>query len=192
MAKQQIRLTEGDLKRIIRNSVVRYLNESADEISPEFLIHASHAADADKKKHPGRGKGSPDPEIRAKRDRQSKAFGSGAAERINQDINDPSYTVHGDRGARTLNYAKDGKSAYLRQDMDDIASQRLYDDNWQEGDAPLTVADLGPDEFGNVESVFNKFKGYHDRAKDLDDRYLEESVKRSVDKTLRRFKNGRR
>lgn len=185
MAKQ-IRLTESDLKGIIRNSVTRYLKENADEVldTPEMAIHAVHAADADRKKHTGRGKGSKDPEIRDKRKRQAGIFGDKAADLMNQEFNDPRFHVSGDRGARTMSYANDGKSAYLRPDMDDIGSAKLYSDDYVEGDEPLTLSSLSPEEYGDVDAMFNKFKGFHDRAEELDDKYLEESISRRTRKML--------
>ena len=47
MAKKQIRLNESQLRDLIRETVANFIKENIDEISPEFLIHASHAADAE-------------------------------------------------------------------------------------------------------------------------------------------------
>ena len=102
MAKKQIRLNENELKNLIRESVINFLNENIDEISPEFLIHASHAADADRRRHPGKGKDSPDRLIRAKRERQASLFGDRAAELMNQDLDSDIFSVKGDRGAKML------------------------------------------------------------------------------------------
>ena len=184
MSKKQVKLNESDLKNIIRNTVARFINENVDELSPEFLIHAAHKAVDDKKNYPGRGKNSTDPAMRAKRDRQAKAFGDEAANRINQDINDPDFMAIGDRGARRMMYAKGPHSAYLTNDLEDIDAARLYNDDFKDGDEPMTIADLPDDEYQRVHSMFDKFKGYHDRAKELDSR-LEEKVNRIVDSVIK-------
>ena len=189
MAKKQIRLNENELKNLIRESVINFLNENIDEISPEFLIHASHAADADRRRHPGKGKDSPDRLIRAKRERQASLFGDRAAELMNQDLDSDIFSVKGDRGARTLHMSNDGKSAYLRPDMD-LAGTKVYDDNYKDGDEPITMSDLDPESYADAESVFNKFKGYHDRAKELDDKYLEETVRNVVKKVIKESNFG--
>lgn len=189
MAKKQIRLTESDLKSIIRNSVINYLNENTDEVldTPEMAIHAAHAATADKKNHPGRGKDSKDPAIRARRDRQTKAFGEKAADMINQEMGDPDSMVIGDRGARRMMVANGPHSAYLTNDLEDIDSAKVYDDNFKEGDEPKAIADLkeiNPEFYAKIHKNFATFKGYHDRAKELDDQYLEEAVNRVLRRTL--------
>ena len=184
MAKKQIRLNEEELKNLIRESVVNFLNENMDELSPAFAIHAAHAATADKKKHPGRGKNSPDPEIRAKRDAQIKKFGDYAADAINNDMNDPDFMVIGDRGARRMMYANGDNSAYLTNDIEDLDATRLYNDNYQEGDEPLTIGSLPDDERARVHDRFDKFKTHHKNAQELDDKYLEETVKKAVRKVL--------
>ena len=184
MAKKQIRLNEEELKNLIRESVVNFLNENMDELSPAFAIHAAHAATADKKKHPGRGKNSPDPEIRAKRDAQIKKFGDYAADAINNDMNDPDFMVIGDRGARRMMYANGDNSAYLTNDIEDLDATRLYNDNYQEGDEPLTIGSLPDDERARVHDRFDKFKTHHKKAQELDDKYLEEIVKKAVSKVL--------
>ena len=189
MAKKQIKLDENSLKNLIRESVIKYLKENVDEISPEFLIHASHAADADRKKHVGRGKNSPDPAIRAKRDRQAKAFGAEAANRINQDLDSNDFMAVGDRGARTLYMAKGKDSAYLRPDSD-FDSTKVYNDDFKDGDVTRTIADLDPEGYAEAEKMFNKFKGYHNRAAELDDKYLEETISRVVNNVIKESKFG--
>jgi hypothetical protein len=190
MAKQ-IKLTESDLKSIIRKSVVRFIKENADEVldTPERAIHYSLAATADKKNHPGRGKDSKDPAIRARRDRQAKAGGDKAADLINQEMGDPDFMAIGDRGARRMMYAKGPNSAYLTNDIEDLDSTKIYNDNFQDGDEPMTIGSLPDDERARIHNRFNQFKGYHDRARELDDKYLEEKVNRLVKKTLRRKLN---
>lgn len=194
MAKKQIRLSESDLKTIIRESVVKYLTENADEVldTPEMAIHYAHAATADKKNHPGRGKDSKDPAIRARRDRQAKAGGDRAADLINQEMGDPDSMVIGDRGARRMMVANGPHSAYLTNDLEDIDSAKVYDDNFKDGDEPMSIVDLkkvNPEFYSKIHKNFATFKGYHDRAKELDDKYLEEKVNRLVKKTLRRKLN---
>lgn len=234
MAKKQIRLSESDLKSIIRESVVKFLNENIDklsdrekdiargywssvenmrmpkqkypfdekpkkskweldsvnemdELSPDFAIHAAHAAAEDKKKYPGRGKNSSDPAKRAKRDAQIKKFGDYAADAINSDMNDPDSMVIGDRGARRMMVANGPHSAYLTNDLEDIDSAKVYDDNFKDGDEPMAIADLkeiNPEFYAKIHKNFAKFKGYHDRAKELDDKYLEEAVNRVLRRTL--------
>ena len=131
MAKKQIRLNESELKNLIRESVINFLNENMDELTPGFAIHAAHAAADDKKKHPGRGKNSPDPAIRAKRDAQIKKFGDYAADAMNSEMDDPDFMVIGDRGARRMMYANGDNSAYLTNDLDDVNTANaltvLYD-----------------------------------------------------------------
>ena len=190
MAKKQIRLSESDLRAIIRESVINYLNENTDEVldTPERAIHAAHAATADKKKHPGRGKDSKDPAIRARRDRQTKAFGEKAADLMNQEINDPDSMVIGDRGARRMMVANGPHSAYLTNDLEDIDSAKVYDDSYKEGDEPMAIADLkeiNPEFYAKIHKNFGTFKGYHDKAKELDDQYLEETVRRVMRRTLK-------
>ena len=179
MAKQ-IKLTESDLKAIIRESVVRFIKENADEVldTPERAIHYAHAATADKKKHPGRGKDSKDPAIRARRDRQAKAGGDKAADLINQEMGDPDFMAIGDRGARRMMYAKGPNSAYLTNDIEDLDATKIYNDEFQDGDEPMTIGGLPDDECARIHDRFNQFKGYHDRAKELDDQYLEETVRK--------------
>lgn len=189
MAKKQVRLTESELRNLIKGTVQRFLKENIDEISPEFLIHAAHAAAADKKKHPGRGKDSKDPEIRAKRDRQIKSFGDTAADRINGEMGDDDFLTIGDRAARRMMYANGKNSAYLTNDLEDLDSVKLYNDDFKDGDEPLTIGSLPDDERARIHDRFAQFKGYHDRAKELDDKYLEEKVNRIVRKTLRRKLN---
>ena len=185
MAKK-IRLTENDLRAVIRNSVVRYLMESVDEVldTPEMAIHYAHAASADKKKHPGRGKDSKDPAIRARRDRQAKAGGDKAADLINQEMGDPDFMAIGDRGARRMMYAKGPNSAYLTNDIEDLDSTKIYNDDFQDGDEPMTIGGLPDDERARIHDRFNQFKDYHNRAKELDDKYLEEAVSRALRRTL--------
>lgn len=190
MAKKQIRLSESDLRAIIRESVINYLNENTDEVldTPERAIHAAHAATADKKKHPGRGKDSKDPAIRARRDRQTKAFGEKAADLMNQEINDPDSMVIGDRGARRMMVANGPHSAYLTNDLEDIDSAKVYDDSYKEGDEPMAIADLkeiNPEFYAKIHKNFGTFKGYHDRARELDDQYLEEAVNRVMRRSLK-------
>ena len=36
--------------------------------------------------------------------------------------------------------------------------------------------------------MFNKFKGYHDRAAELDDKYLEETIKKTVNNIIKEYK----
>ena len=189
MAKKQIRLSESDLKTIIRESVVKYLTENADEVldTPERAIHYAHAATADKKNHPGRGKDSKDPAIRARRDRQTKAGGEKAADMINQEMGDPDSMVIGDRGARRMMVASGPYSAYLTNDLEDIDSAKVYNDNFKDGDEPMAIADLkeiNPELYAKIHKNFATFKGYHDRAKELDDQYLEEAVSRVLRRTL--------
>jgi hypothetical protein len=190
MAKNIVKLNESDLMRLIRNTVTRILKEDVDELSPEFLIHAAHAAAADKKKHPGRGKDSKDPILRAKRDRQIAAFGDRAAELINQDMDNPDFLAIGDRGARRMMYAKGPNSAYLTNDIDDLDNVKIYNDDYAEGDEPLTVSRLSDDEREKIANAFGKFKGYHDRAKELDDKYLEEIVRKAVKKVIKESNFG--
>ena len=66
MGKKVISLNEEDLRNLIENTVRRFVTENFDEVldTPERALHAVHAADADRKKHPGRSKLSKDPEIR--------------------------------------------------------------------------------------------------------------------------------
>ena len=184
MASKVVKLNESELKNIIRESVVRFLNENADELSPGFAMHAAHAAADDKKKHTGRGKNSPDPAIRAKRDAQIKKFGDYAANGINQDIDDPDLLAIGDRAARRMMYANGPYSAYLTNDIDDIDSVKLYNDDYAEGDEPMTIGDLPDDERKKIHRGFDKFKAHHAHAKELDDKYLEEAVKRAVRNVL--------
>jgi hypothetical protein len=148
------------------------------------LIHAAHAAAADKKKHPGRGKDSKDPEIRAKRDRQIKSFGDTAADRINGEMGDDDFLTIGDRAARRMMYANGKNSAYLTNDLEDLDSVKLYNDDFKDGDEPLTIGSLPDDERARIHDRFAQFKGYHDRAKELDDQYLEEAVSRVLRRTL--------
>ena len=185
MAKQ-IKLTESDLKAIIRESVIRFIKENADEVldTPERAIHYAHAATADKKNHPGRGKDSKDPAIRARRDRQAKAGGDKAADMINQEMGDPDFMAIGDRGARRMMYAKGPNSAYLTNDIEDLDATRIYNDKFQDGDEPMTIGGLPDDERARIHDRFNQFKGYHNRAKELDDQRLEEAVKRVLKRTL--------
>ena len=74
-------------------------------------------------------------------------------------------------------------SAYLRPDSD-FATTKLYNDGYVDGDAQRTMSDLDQDTYSDAESVFNKFKGFHDRAKELDDKYLEETVRNVVKKVI--------
>jgi hypothetical protein len=231
MAKKQIRLNESELKNLIRESVINFLNENMDklsdrendimrgywssvddmrmpkqkypfdekpkkskwelgsvnemdELTPGFAIHAAHAAAEDKKTHPGRGKNSSDPALRAKRDAQIKKFGDYAADAMNSEMDDPDFMVIGDRGARRMMYANGDNSAYLTNDLDDVNAARLYNDNYVEGDEPMTIGDLPDDERSRVEDMFDKFKAHHAHAKELDDEYLEETVKNVVKKVL--------
>lgn len=234
MTKKQIRLNENELKSLIRESVINFLNENMDklsdrendimrgywssvddmrmpkqkypfdekpkkskwelgsvnemdELTPGFAIHAAHAAAEDKKKHPGRGKNSSDPAIRAKRDAQIKKFGDYAADAINNDMNDPDSMVIGDRGARRMMVANGPHSAYLTNDLEDIDSAKVYDDNFQDGGEPMAIADLkeiNPEFYAKIHKNFATFKGHHDKAKELDDEYLEETVKNVVKKVL--------
>ncbi len=184
MAKKQIRLNESELKNLIRESVINFLKENEDEISAGYAIHAAHAAAEDKKKHPGRGKNSSDPAIRAKRDAQIKKFGDYAANAINQEIDDPDFMAIGDRGARRMMYAKGDNSAYLTNDIDDVDTAKLYNDNYTEGDEPMTIGNLPDDERKRIGDVFGKFKAHHTHAKELDDKYLEETVRNVVKKVI--------
>lgn len=188
MTKKQVKLDENSLKNLIRESIIKYLDENVDEISPEFLIHSAHKAVDDKKNYPGRGKNSTDPAMRAKRDRQAKAFGDEAADRINQELGDDTFHVKGDRGARTMNYSSDGKSAFLRPDIEDLGATKLYADDYVEGDEPMTLSSLEPDEFSRVQGMFDKFRGYHDRAKELDDKYLEERITDVISNVIKEYK----
>lgn len=231
MTKKQIRLNENELKSLIRESVINFLNENMDklsdrendimrgywssvddmrmpkqkypfdekpkkskwelgsvnemdELTPGFAIHAAHAAAEDKKKHPGRGKNSSDPALRAKRDAQIKKFGDYAADAMNSEMDDPDFMVIGDRGARRMMYANGDNSAYLTNDIEDLDATRLYNDNYQEGDEPLTIGSLPDDERARVHDRFDKFKTHHKNAQELDDKYLEETVKKAVSKVL--------
>ena len=191
MEKKQIKLNENDLKAIIRNSVVRYLKENADEVldTPEAALGAVYAADADKKKHPGRSKDSKDPEIRRKRDRQMGVFGDKAAQLMTGELgNDPRFTVKGDRGARTMQYQNGPKSAFLRADSD-FDSTPLYDADYQEGDEKQTLANLDPAERDATMSAFEKFKELHRRAREKYDSRLEESVKKHVADAVKKLVN---
>lgn len=190
MAKKQIRLNESELKNLIRESVINFLNENMDELTPGFAIHAAHAAADDKKKHPGRGKNSPDPALRAKRDAQIKKFGDYAADAMNSEMDDPDFMVIGDRGARRMMYANGDNSAYLTNDLDDVNAAKLYNDNYVEGDEPMTIGDLPDDERSRVEDMFDKFKAHHAHAKELDDEYLEEVVSKTVKKVIKESNFG--
>ena len=118
------------------------------------------------------------------RDRQAKAGGEKAAELINQDMGNPDFNVTGgERGARTLQMSKGPYSAYLRPDSD-FPNVKIYDDNFQDGDTPRTMSDLDPEAYADAEAMFNKFKGYHAGAKELDDKYLEEKVRKVVRKVI--------
>ena len=192
MAKKVISLNEEDLRNLIENTVRRFVTENFDEVldTPERALHAVHAADADRKKHPGRSKLSKDPEIRAKRERQARLFGDKAAELMNQDMNNPDFMVTGgERGPRTLYMAKGKDSAYLRPDTD-FPNAKVYNDDFKDGDTPRTMSDLDPDAYADAEAMFNKFKGYHDRAKELDDKYLEEIVRKAVKKVIKESNFG--
>lgn len=181
MAKH-IRLNERDLKRIIKESVIRFLNENTDEVldTPERALKAYKAAKADKDAHPGKSKLSPDPAIRAKRKRQMDAFGSKAADLMNQEIDDPNLLVLGDRGARRMYYVNKPYEAYITNDVEDLDGLKLYSDTYQEGDEPLTIANLPDDERERVHRGFEKFMGFHNSP----DASLEESVKRAVRKVI--------
>ena len=84
-----------------------------------------------------------------------------------------------------MNKGKD--SAYLRPDSD-FAGTKLYNDDYVEGDTPRTLADLDPEGYADAEKMFNKFKGYHDRAAALDDKYLEETIKKTVNNIIKEYK----
>lgn len=192
MEKKRIKLTESDLRNIIKNSVQRFITENVDELSPELAIRAYNKASDDKKKHPGRSKESPDPAIRAKRDRQMKTFGDYAANGINQELGDDDFLAIGDRGARRMMYANGKNSAYLTKDTDDLDSVKLYNDDYQEGDEPLTIGNLPDDERARVHDMFDKFKGYHDRAAELDENVVrmsqkdfEKFIKESVERVIK-------
>ena len=192
MKKSVTKLTENDLKKIIKNSIKKIINENVDELSPELAIRAYNKAGDDKKKHPGRSKESPDPAIRAKRDRQMKTFGDYAANGINQELGDDDFLAIGDRGARRMMYANGKNSAYLTKDIDDIDNVKLYNDDYQEGDEPLTIGSLPDDERTKVHDMFNKFKGYHDRAAKLDENVVrmsqkdfEKFIKESVERVIK-------
>ena len=187
MGKKQIRLNEDDIKRLIKNTVARYLKESADEVldTPEAALGAVYAADDDKKKHPGRSKDSKDPAIRKKRDRQMGVFGDRAAELMNAELgNDPRFTVKGDRGARTMLYKNGPKSAYLRTDSD-FDNVPLYDDDYQEGDEKKTLSSIEGQERDDMMSAFEKFKELHRRAREKYDSRLEEAVKKVVKNVIK-------
>ena len=192
MANKTIKLTENDLRNIIKNSVQRFITENIDELSPELAIRAYNKASDDKKKHPGRSKESPDPAIRAKRDRQMKTFGDYAANGINQELGDDDFLAIGDRGARRMMYANGKNSAYLTKDTDDLDSVKLYNDDYQEGDEPLTIGSLPDDERARVHDMFDKFKGYHNRAAELDENVVrmsqkdfEKFIKESVERVIK-------
>ena len=196
MEKKRIKLTESDLRNIIKNSVQRFITENFDEVldTPERAIHYANAATADKKNHPGRGKSSPDPAIRARRDRQAKAGGDKAAELINQEINDPNMLALGDRNARRMMYANGKNSAYITKDVDDLDSVKLYNDDYQEGDEPLTIGSLPDDERARIHDTFDKFKAYHDRAAELDENIVrmsqkdfEKFIKESVERVIKQI-----
>lgn len=240
MAKKQIRLNENELKSLIKESVINFLNENMDklsdrekdimrgywsnvedmrmpkqkypfdekpkkskweldsvnemdELTPGFAIHAAHAAAEDKKKHPGRGKNSSDPALRAKRDAQIKKFGDYAADAINSDMNDPDSMVIGDRGARRMMVANGPHSAYLTNDLEDIDSAKVYDDNFQDGGEPMAIADLkeiNPEFYAKIHKNFATFKGHHDKAKELDDKYLEEMISKITRKVIKESNFG--
>lgn len=200
MAKKTIKLTESDIKGIIKNSVEKIIKEGFDEVldTPEMAIHAAHRANDVKKEHPGRGKNSPDPAIRARKDRQIKAFGSKAADLINQEMDDPDFMAIGDRGARRMMYSKGPNSAYLTHDVDDLDSTKVYNDNYQEGDEPMTIADLPEDERQRIADRFEKFKSYHQKASELDENkktvkmnesqlrsFIAEAVKNAVNEIMK-------
>lgn len=190
MGKRVISLNEEDLRNLIKNTVRRFVTENFDEVldTPERALHAVHAADADRKKHPGRSKLSKDPEIRAKRERQARLFGDKAAELMNKDMNNPDFMVTGgERGPRTLYMAKGKDSAYLRPDTD-FPNAKVYNDDFKDGDTPRTMSDLDPEAYADAEAMFNKFKGYHERAKELDDKYLEEKVRKVVRNVIKENK----
>lgn len=188
MAKNVIKLNESDLQRLIKKSIANIMNEGVDELSPERYLHAAERAKEDKKNWPGRKEGSKDVAMKAKRNRQHDAFSSKAADMINQDLGDEAFHVSSDRGARTLKMDKNGRSAFLRPDSD-FDTTRMYDENWVEGDEPLTLSNLEPDEYEHAKGLFNKFKGYHDRASQLEESRIRKIVSESVKKVLREWED---
>jgi hypothetical protein len=52
----------------------------------------------------------------------------------------------------------------------------------------MTLSSLEPDEFSRVQGMFDKFRGYHDRAKELDDKYLEEKITNVVSDVIKEYK----
>jgi predicted glycosyltransferase involved in capsule biosynthesis len=74
--------------------------------------------------------------------------------------------------------------------MEDISGIRVYDDNWKEGDEPITLGDLP--EYEKIKGSHDKFRSILNRAKSLnkestealDDKYLEEKVKKVVRKVI--------
>ena len=81
-------------------------------------------------------------------------------------------------------YAKGPNSAYLTNDIEDLDSTKIYNDDFQDGDEPMTIGGLPDDERARIHDRFNQFKDYHNRAKELDDKYLEEAVSRALRRTL--------
>lgn len=200
MAKKQIRLNESDLMGLIRNTVTIFLKENTDEIfdgdSPDAPLGAAIRAN-DIRKGLGRSK-----DVKPMKDRKSRqfsTFGKEGLNRANQEIGDDDYlaTMDSDKHRFKGFWTRDGKSAYIPADMDDISGIRVYDDNWKEGDEPITLGDLP--EYEKIKGSHDKFRSILDRAKSmnnestetLDDKHLEESIRRATMYAINEIKKNR-
>ena len=82
-----------------------------------------------------------------------------------------------------------------RKNRNKKANAAYYDDNWKEGDEPITLGDLP--EYEKIKGSHDKFRSILNRAKSLnkestealDDKYLEETVKKVVSKVLNEIGN---
>lgn len=191
MAKNIVKLNESDLMGLIRNTVTRILKENTDEIfngdSPDAPLAAAIRAN-DVRKGLGRSK-----DVKPRKDRKSRqfsTFGEVGLDRANHEIGDADYlaTMDSDKHRFKGFWTRDGKSAYIPADMEDISGIRVYDDNWKEGDAPITLGDLP--EFDKIRTSHDKFRSILDRAKSLNDEYLEESIDRIVRKVIKESNFG--
>lgn len=168
MAKNVVKLNESDLMGLIRNTVTRILKESTDEIfnddSPDAPLAAAIRAN-DIRKELGRSK-----DVKPRKDRKSRqfsTFGKEGLDRANHEIGDDDYLATMDHDKHRFKgfWTKDGKSAYIPTDMEDISGIRVYDDNWKEGDEPITLGDLP--EYERIKGSHDKFRSILDRAKSL-------------------------
>jgi hypothetical protein len=164
-----MKVTESQLRDIIKSAALNVLKESVDELSPELLKHAADKR-GEQLKDLGRARKDEPSDIADKREKfraQRDNFKKGSAEALEREIGDPRIHVHSD--LRTMTATGDGEGMEGRYQIHhrpgmDIWNPKVYDNSLEQGldNYPnVNAEDAFPDYKEKIAPSFERFNKLH-------------------------------